>query len=201
MQLSHTVVILLVTTLANAQLPNIPSCSLNCFVSAFEHDGCSQLMDFACHCQKPEVVKAVTPCVQKACSIADQSAVSSEVVRQCSMAGHPISIPPVGGGAETTTLSMPRTSTTDTSVASSSSGPVTLPTVSSSVAASSSKVSPSASATASTPHLPSTTGGRTPPSSGSATSPSAPLATGSASNIRVGVAGAVIVAAAAVFML
>ncbi|RAL01279.1 CFEM domain-containing protein [Aspergillus ibericus CBS 121593] len=201
MLLYRTIGVLLITTFANAQLPNIPSCSLNCFVSAFERDGCSQLMDFACHCQKPEVVGAVTPCVQKACSLADQSAVSSEVVRQCSLAGHPISIPPVGGGAETTTLSMPRTSTVETGIASSSSGSVTLPTVVSSSTPSSSKVSPSASATASTPQLPSSTGGHTPSSSGSSTSPSAPLATGSASNVKAGVAGAAIVAAVAVYLL
>lgn len=129
------------------------------------------------------------------------SAVSNEVVRQCSLAGHPISIPPVGGAAETTTLSMPRTSTVDTSVASSSSASVTLPTVSSSAAASSSKLSPSASATASTPHLPSSTGGHTSQNSASSASPSTPLSTGSASNVKAGVAGAVIIAAAAVYML
>ncbi|PWY91738.1 CFEM-domain-containing protein [Aspergillus sclerotioniger CBS 115572] len=201
MQLYRTIVILLVTTLANAQLPNIPACSLNCFVSAFQRDGCSQLMDFACHCQKPELVGTVTPCVQKACSLADQSAVSSEVVRQCSLAGHPISVPPVGGAAETTTLSMPKTSTVDTSVVSSSSGAVTLPTVSSSLAASPSRLLPSASATASTPHLPSSTSGRPSQSSVSSASPSTPLSTGSASNVKAGMAGVVIAAAAAAYIL
>ncbi|RAK86310.1 CFEM-domain-containing protein [Aspergillus costaricaensis CBS 115574] len=206
MQLFHTLLVLLASTLATAQLPNIPSCSINCFISAFQHDGCSQLTDFACHCQKPDLPTTITPCVQKACNVADQSAVSSEVVRQCSIAGHPISIPPVGGGLETTTLSMPRTSTTDGEAVSSSAASATLPTVSSSGAASSSKVShsssASASASASSSHAPSTPGSHSQSGHASSTaSPSSPLSTGSASTIKAGVAGAIVIAAAAVCVL
>ncbi|CAK40546.1 hypothetical protein AnigIFM59636_010413 [Aspergillus niger] len=223
MQLFNALFVLLASTLATAQLPNIPSCSINCFISAFERDGCSQLTDFACHCQKPDLPTTISPCVQRSCNVADQSgisqpipygldgtnnspAVSSEVVRQCSIAGHPISIPPVGGGLETTTLSMPRTSTTDSGAVSSSAASATLPTVSSSGAASSSKVSHSSSAStsasASSSHAPSTPGSHSQSGHGSSTpSPSSPLSTGSASTVKAGVAGAIVIAAAAVCVL
>ncbi|GKZ24079.1 hypothetical protein AbraIFM66951_008892 [Aspergillus brasiliensis] len=203
MQLFHALFILLAGSFVTAQLPNIPSCSINCFISAFQHDGCSQLTDFACHCQKPDLPNTITPCVQRACNVADQSAVSSEVVRQCSMAGHPISIPPVGGGPETTTMSMPRTSTTESGAVSSSAASATLPTVSSSGAASSSRVSHSASASASGSHVPSSPGSHSQSSAGSSStpSPSSPLSTGSASTVKAGVAGAMIIAAAAVCVL
>lgn len=83
--------------LVNAQsLPNVPQCSvsaspdakssvstrleaqanvspkLNCFVTTLTTDGCSGLTDFACHCQKTDLVSKITPCVQAACSVADQ---------------------------------------------------------------------------------------------------------------------------------
>lgn len=45
---------------------------LNCFVSALNGDGCSSLTDFACHCQKPQLVRDITPCVKKACAVSDQ---------------------------------------------------------------------------------------------------------------------------------
>ncbi|PYH96608.1 hypothetical protein BO71DRAFT_320467 [Aspergillus ellipticus CBS 707.79] len=210
MQLSHAFAILLASTFANAQIPSVPPCSVNCFVTAFQVDGCSQLTDFACHCQKPELVKVVTPCVQSSCNLEDQSAVSTQVIHECSLLGHPISIPPVGSGLDTTSLSLSasRTSATDTGVVSSSpstpasSGSVTLPTVSSTSTASSSKASSSVFPTGSSAHgssagAHSSTSSR---SSSSQTSP-APLATGSASSVEAGMFGAALVAILAVCML
>ncbi|OQD76706.1 hypothetical protein PENDEC_c004G00793 [Penicillium decumbens] len=108
MQFSTALIALVAAGLANAQLPNVPACSLNCFVSALTSDGCSTLTDFACHCQKPALVSTITPCVQKACPVADQISVSSVVVAQCSSAGHPISVPsiePTTAAGTTTTES------------------------------------------------------------------------------------------------
>ncbi|KAJ5194630.1 GPI-anchored CFEM domain protein B [Penicillium cinerascens] len=72
MKFSTAVVALVAAGLANAQLPNVPKCSLDCFVNALTSDGCSGLTDFACHCQKPALVSDITPCVKKACDVADQ---------------------------------------------------------------------------------------------------------------------------------
>ncbi|KAJ5102279.1 hypothetical protein NUU61_004501 [Penicillium alfredii] len=99
MHFSHALVALVAAGLANAQLPDVPECSLNCFVEALTGDGCSKLTDFSCHCQKTELVSTVTPCVKKACEVADQIAVSKAVVSQCSSAGHPIVVPPVETGS------------------------------------------------------------------------------------------------------
>ncbi|KAJ5561820.1 hypothetical protein N7535_003717 [Penicillium sp. DV-2018c] len=99
MKFSTTIVAFAAAGLASAQLPNVPSCSLNCFINALTSDGCSQLLDFKCHCQKPELVNTVTPCVEKACpAYSDRVSVSNVVVAQCSSAGHPIDIPPVPTG-------------------------------------------------------------------------------------------------------
>merc|ERR1711963_909685 len=71
-----------------AQLDNIPSCALNCFVGPLASDGCSSLTDFACHCKKgAQLLSQVQPCVQGACGPSDQAAATS------SAAGAPISIP------------------------------------------------------------------------------------------------------------
>ena len=39
----------------------------NCFISALGSDGCSNLGDFKCHCQKADMLAQITPCVAKAC--------------------------------------------------------------------------------------------------------------------------------------
>lgn len=77
MRLTQALIALVVTGLANAQIPNVPSCSLQCFLSSLTNDGCSDLTDFACHCAKPQLPKEITPCVEKACSEADQSGAPS----------------------------------------------------------------------------------------------------------------------------
>ncbi|KAK2810986.1 hypothetical protein FQN50_002579 [Emmonsiellopsis sp. PD_5] len=102
MKFSTTVIALVAAGLANAQLPDIPECALNCFVEALTTDGCSALTDFECHCKKPELPGKITPCVEKACEPADQSAVSDLVMEQCSAAGAPIDLPPIGGGDKPT---------------------------------------------------------------------------------------------------
>ncbi|PYI31971.1 GPI anchored CFEM domain protein [Aspergillus indologenus CBS 114.80] len=199
----RALILLLVSGLARAQLPNLPQCSLNCFISAFQNDGCSRLLDFACHCSKPEVVQVVTPCVQKNCNAADQSAVSNEVVRQCSAAGHPITLPPVAG-AETTTTTQPQPQPTapNTSAHPTNTGAVTLPTISSAVTPSVPKSTPGASATAS--HSSSSiiqAPSSTPGASSSRASPSTPLATGAGSHAEANMVGAALAVAAAACIL
>ncbi|CAN9155495.1 unnamed protein product [Alternaria alternata] len=77
-----------------AQLDNIPSCALNCFVGPLTSDGCSSLTDFACHCKKgAQLLSQVQPCVQGACGPSDQAAAIAAVESTCSAAGAPISIP------------------------------------------------------------------------------------------------------------
>ncbi|KAK2850587.1 hypothetical protein FQN49_005521 [Arthroderma sp. PD_2] len=95
MKFSQAVVALAAASVASAQLPNVPECSLNCFLDALTNDGCQPLTDFKCHCSKPELPGKITPCVKAACPVAEQISVSKAVVKQCSEAGEPISIPPV----------------------------------------------------------------------------------------------------------
>ncbi|KAF1956140.1 CFEM-domain-containing protein [Byssothecium circinans] len=81
-------------SVATAQLDNIPSCALSCFLGPLGSDGCAQLTDFACHCKKFDtLISAVTPCVQKACSASDQAAVISGVEGTCKAAGVTVSVP------------------------------------------------------------------------------------------------------------
>ncbi|RAL15747.1 CFEM domain-containing protein [Aspergillus homomorphus CBS 101889] len=197
----RALIILLASSLASAQLPNLPQCSLNCFIDAFQKDGCSSLLDFGCHCQKPQVVQVVTPCVQKACNAADQSAVSSEVIRQCSAAGHPITIPPVAG-AETTTAAQPSASDTNSKAEPTNTGAVSLPTVSSAVTPTVPKSTPGASTTASrgsSSIIQASSSG--PAGSSSQASPSTPLATGAGSHAEANLVGAALAAAAAAYIL
>ncbi|KKZ67186.1 hypothetical protein EMCG_07131 [[Emmonsia] crescens] len=99
MQFSHALIALVAASLANAQLPNIPTCALSCFIQSLGGDGCSDLTDFACHCAAPELPGKITPCVAKACEPEAQTSVSNIVVSQCSAAGVPIVLPPIGGGS------------------------------------------------------------------------------------------------------
>ncbi|KAL1971357.1 hypothetical protein VTN77DRAFT_309 [Rasamsonia byssochlamydoides] len=201
MQFSHALIALVAAGLANAQFPNIPTCSINCLVTALSNDGCSSLTDFACHCEKPNLVSEVTPCVQKACSVADQSAVSSVVVSECSAAGHPISVPPVGSGSSTSPAASsspsetvtPSVSAQDSSSASAtatgSSSAVPTPVVGSSPAPMISAPSPTVTGSSNS----------TGAGSSSSASPSTPIFTGAASNVMSnmgGVAGAVAAVAA-----
>ncbi|GFF63162.1 hypothetical protein IFM51744_11095 [Aspergillus udagawae] len=103
MRLAAAAVVLSAGAITSAQLSSIPQCSLSCLTSALGADGCSELTDFACHCQKTGLVEQVVPCVKQACDVKDQQAVSSVVVSLCSGAGHPVSVPPVDSSAPTST--------------------------------------------------------------------------------------------------
>ncbi|KAJ4296666.1 hypothetical protein N0V90_006714 [Kalmusia sp. IMI 367209] len=79
---------------ATAQLPDLPQCSLSCFVTALGSDGCAELTDFKCHCQKSDsLLSSVTPCVQSACSADEQAEVIKGVEDTCASAGVTISVP------------------------------------------------------------------------------------------------------------
>ncbi|KAJ5811384.1 hypothetical protein N7474_007685 [Penicillium riverlandense] len=189
MQFSRALIALVAASLASAQgLPNIPSCSLNCFMSALGSDGCSDLLDFACHCQKPGLVSKVTPCVKSDCDVADQVSVSNAVVSQCSSAGHPIDVPPVLTTTSDTTTTT--TTTTTTSASESSSSASAAPTTTTTAAASSGPASSSKGS--STPVSPSKTGG---------SSPSSTPGYNAASNLQGGMAGVVAAAAAVAYVL
>lgn len=89
--------IVALASVATAQLDNIPSCALNCFVGPLTTDGCSSLTDFACHCkQGASLLGKVQPCVQGACTADDQAATISAVEETCNGAGVPIVIPSAG---------------------------------------------------------------------------------------------------------
>ncbi|KAF7170284.1 hypothetical protein CNMCM5623_002745 [Aspergillus felis] len=184
MRLSVAAVVLGAGAIASAQLSSIPQCSLSCLTSALGADGCSELTDFACHCQKTGLVEQVVPCVKQACNVADQQAVSSVVVNLCSGAGHPVSVPPVDTSAPTSTSAR------------------TVPTTSSS--ANSTTVSglggsPRTSATASM----TSTRGSTTSSTGNTASPSSASLSNGASGIASGaaqVAGSAILLASMMFL-
>ncbi|KGO74509.1 Extracellular membrane protein, CFEM domain, fungi [Penicillium italicum] len=117
MRITAAITVLAAGAIARAQLSNIPRCSLTCFTSTLGGDGCSELTDFACHCQKPGLAAEIVPCINKACDITDRQAVSSLVVSLCSGVGHPISIPAVDTSVPTTTAvgAIPTTATTSNS--------------------------------------------------------------------------------------
>ncbi|KAJ5384392.1 hypothetical protein N7517_002303 [Penicillium concentricum] len=120
MRLTTAIVVLFAGAIARAQLSNIPQCSLTCFTTTLAGDGCSELTDFACHCQKPGLAAEIVPCINKACDVTDRKAVSSLVESLCSGVGHPISIPAVDTSAPTTTaagsIPTPATSSNSTTV-------------------------------------------------------------------------------------
>ncbi|KAE8336804.1 CFEM domain-containing protein [Aspergillus arachidicola] len=208
MQLIHHIIILFASLAAAQNLPNIPPCAASCLVNALQGDGCQSLTDFACHCQKPELVPKVSPCVAQACPVAEQSSVSNVVVSACSSAGHPISVP--NPGASTTPQSTITTTATATGTGTRASptGSMTIPTVSShasssprpsSSAASSSHVSSSGAST----HTGGAGGGAGGASSSGTASSSAtpPLKTNGAAQVTGGLAGVAIAAVAAYYHL
>ncbi|KAJ9648042.1 hypothetical protein H2201_002416 [Coniosporium apollinis] len=85
--------IALLATVASAQLPNIPTCALQCFLGALTSDGCTSLTDFACHCSKTDLIPKVQPCIQTGCSAEDQAAVVKAATEACAAAGVPIAVP------------------------------------------------------------------------------------------------------------
>ncbi|CAI7569997.1 unnamed protein product [Penicillium bialowiezense] len=230
MKFSTTLVALVAAGLAQAQLPDVPPCSLSCFVSALGSDGCSELLDFKCHCQKTELVSSITPCVKKACDVAaqvctfnslpfhihqlTQPAVSNAVVAQCSSAGYPISVPPVettsatsaaSTGSSSSSSTPAETSATPTATASATSGESSSAAVSSTASASSESsavVPTSAGSTA----VGSSSGAATSTPLGTKTgsasaSASSPAYTGAAANVKGNLAGVAAVVAAAAYVL
>ncbi|KAH7385694.1 hypothetical protein BKA66DRAFT_511522 [Pyrenochaeta sp. MPI-SDFR-AT-0127] len=86
--------IVALASVATAQLDAIPSCALSCLTGPLTSDGCASLTDFKCHCEKgASLLAQVQPCVQGACSAADQSATIAAVSKICVDAGAPIVIP------------------------------------------------------------------------------------------------------------
>lgn len=96
---------------ASAQLADLPQCSvclpppqtlishtnmsqLQCFLTALGSDGCTELTDFKCHCEKSDALLAsVTPCVQGACTADEQAEVIKGVENTCASAGVTINVP------------------------------------------------------------------------------------------------------------
>ncbi|KAE8356336.1 hypothetical protein BDV28DRAFT_127131 [Aspergillus coremiiformis] len=197
-------VILLFASLAVAQggIGGIPQCATSCLLNAIQTDGCSGVQDFACHCQKPELVAKAVPCVASACTPPEQSAVSRAVVSLCSSVGHPITIPNPGASTTSTQATVPKATPT---------GSMTIPT-GSSHQTSTHKYS-SHAASSSYPHSSSTprassSGGTSGASSSAAQPPkttsgsaSPPLKTNAASQVTGGLAGVAIAAMAAFFHL
>ncbi|KAF3385294.1 GPI-anchored CFEM domain protein [Penicillium rolfsii] len=213
MKFSTTLIALVAAGLANAQLPDVPACSLSCFVTALTSDGCSSLTDFACHCQKPSLVSTVTPCVQKACAVSDQISVSNAVVAQCSSAGHPIQVPPIETttAAGTTTSASSSASATGSASSSSSSSAsassassATGSSSSSAAASTTSAAGSSSSAAGSTGAHGSTPAGTSTPlaskTSGGAGATTSP-AFNAAVNVKGNMAGVAAIAAAAAYIL
>ncbi|EDU40367.1 GPI anchored CFEM domain containing protein [Pyrenophora tritici-repentis] len=147
--------IIALASVASAQLDNIPSCALNCFIGPLTSDGCSALTDFKCHCQKGgQLLSQVQPCVEKACNPSDQAAAISAVESTCKAAGVPITIPNASGAASaassaaaTVTSAVASAASSAASAASSqaSAASSVLSVVSSAVASAASSASASAS--------------------------------------------------------
>ncbi|KAJ5813084.1 Extracellular membrane protein CFEM domain [Penicillium robsamsonii] len=199
MKFSTTLIAFVAAGLASAQLPDVPSCSLSCFLSALQSDGCSELLDFKCHCKKTELVSSITPCVEKACEYKDRISVSNAVVNQCSSAGEPISIPPIETGAETTTAAestktptVPEPTTAKpTESASSSEGESSTTSAAGTTTAAGTPIGSSSGVASSTPLVTKT---------GAAPSSSSPAFNG-AGSVKGNMAGVAALAAAAAYVL
>ncbi|KAI9801809.1 MAG: hypothetical protein M1825_003182 [Sarcosagium campestre] len=99
MKYSIAAIALAVAAAHAAGISDIPECSQECFIEKLSSDGCSSLTDFACHCEKPELISEITPCVKEACASSpdDITAAGKAVVGICAGAGVPISLPESGG--------------------------------------------------------------------------------------------------------
>jgi len=181
MQFSFALIALVAAGVVNAQFPQIPTCAESCLLGPLTTDGCSSLTDFACHCQKAGLVSKVTPCLQKGCTPAEQSAVASVVASQCAAAGYPITIPSnSNAGAATSSATLPASSV--------------VPPVTTAVPSSTPVYYPVPSSTASTPV-------GTGISSSTAATATYSHFTGAASNVRGNMAGVAAIAAAAAYLL
>ena len=153
---------------ATAQLPDLPQCSLQCFLTALGSDGCSDLTDFKCHCEKSSALFAsVTPCVQSACSAEEQAEVIKGVENTCASAGVSIDVPEPSATAAPSSASSEAASSAEPTEASSSAPAPTesgsysaAPTLSSSVSA-----APSATGNGTAPSVPAPTTGSPSPTS------------------------------------
>ncbi|KAF1365056.1 CFEM-domain-containing protein [Lizonia empirigonia] len=135
--------IIALATVASAQLDNIPSCALNCFISPLTSDGCSSLTDFACHCKKgTELLATVQPCVKGACSADDQATTITAVEKTCQDAGVPLEIPDTSSAASSAASS----ATSAASSAASSAATSAISAASSAASSASSVVSEASSA-------------------------------------------------------
>lgn len=86
----------IVAVVAAQDISTLPVCSLQCFATAIPNTGCG-LTDFACSCGKADqLTPEVTPCIQAACSAADQATAVSALVAICEAVGVPITIPTPG---------------------------------------------------------------------------------------------------------
>ncbi|CAI6242044.1 unnamed protein product [Periconia digitata] len=111
---------------ATAQLDNIPTCALSCFLGPLSSDGCSELTDFKCHCEKFDtLVSGVTPCVQKACEASDQEKVISGVVDTCKAAGVSVTPPTLSSSAPSSSAAPSSAMESMTSMTSSAMGSIT----------------------------------------------------------------------------
>ncbi|OXV07311.1 hypothetical protein Egran_04924 [Elaphomyces granulatus] len=187
MHFSFALIALVAAGVVNAQFPDIPNCALSCLVGPLTSDGCSSLTDFACHCQKPDLISQVSPCLEKSCNSADQSTVAGVVAKQCEAAGHPIAIPNLSAGSATTSSAAPSESVAPpltTAVPSLTSIPGYYPTPSS----------------ATPPSIPVGTGMSSSTSISTSTVTSPPFL-GAASNVRGNMPGIAAIAAAVAYFL
>ncbi|KAF2797468.1 hypothetical protein K505DRAFT_322520 [Melanomma pulvis-pyrius CBS 109.77] len=214
-KMKYTFTVAAFLALATAQsIADLPSCSLSCVLTGVTATGCSPT-DFACSCGKADILTpSVTPCVQKACSAADQAKVISTLEGICAAAGVPITIPTPGApatseapapeptseapapapssAAPTVETSAPVPSATDIVISSA----LPLPTdscviVTVTVTETSGKPSVPAAPTAPYPTGPAGTGGVPVPSGTGVYTSSPPLFTGAAAAVKVpaGIAG------------
>jgi hypothetical protein len=94
MKASAIATVFALATAVFAQFDNIPKCAVACFLGPLGSDGCTDILDFACHCKKgTELLGEVQPCTKKACSEADQKTTIEAVETTCKGVGVPIEIP------------------------------------------------------------------------------------------------------------
>lgn len=105
---SYVAIGALLAALTSAQsIGDLPTCSLTCIVNGVSGVGCSAT-DFACSCGKSAQLSAsVTPCVQSACSAADQQKVITVLEGICKSVGITITL---GTGGATSSAAPPASS-------------------------------------------------------------------------------------------
>jgi len=73
--------------LAQINVSSLPPCSVSCFATAIEASGCG-LTDYVCQCTtgKQALVASLSPCIEKACSPADQEVAALGALAICEAA-------------------------------------------------------------------------------------------------------------------